>query len=87
MRRPPSRRLCESQPVDISVIGLGLIGGSLLRRLAAAGYQVCGFDADPATRATARAAAAQVPAGARWQVGDTLPDAVTGTGPVVLAVP
>ncbi|HEY0701046.1 MAG TPA: prephenate dehydrogenase/arogenate dehydrogenase family protein [Micromonospora sp.] len=73
--------------MDISVIGLGLIGGSLLRRLAAAGQQVCGFDADPATRAAARTAAARVPAGARWRVADTLPDAVTGNGPVVLAVP
>jgi prephenate dehydrogenase len=42
--------------VDVAVIGLGLIGGSLLQALAARGHRVVGFDADPATRANARTA-------------------------------
>jgi prephenate dehydrogenase len=73
--------------VDIAVIGLGLIGGSLLRALAAAGHRVWGYDTDPATRATARTAAAQAPARARWQVTGALPDTVAGAGLVVVAVP
>jgi prephenate dehydrogenase len=73
--------------VDIAVIGLGLIGGSLLRALAAAGHRVWGYDTDPATRATARTAAAQAPGRARWQVSGALPDAVTGAELVVVAVP
>jgi prephenate dehydrogenase len=39
-----------------AVVGLGLIGGSVLRALAGAGLTVRGYDADPATRAAARAA-------------------------------
>jgi prephenate dehydrogenase len=62
--------------VDVAVIGLGLIGGSLLRALSAAGHRVFGYDADPATRATARTAAAQAPAAERWQVLSTVADAV-----------
>jgi prephenate dehydrogenase len=73
--------------VDIAVIGLGLIGGSLLRALAAGGHRVWGYDADPATRATARTAAAQAPAHARWQVTGALPDAVAGAELAVVAVP
>jgi prephenate dehydrogenase len=73
--------------VDIAVIGLGLIGGSLLRALAAAGHRLCGYDADPATRATARTAAAQAPAHARWQVAGGLADAVAGAELAVVAVP
>jgi prephenate dehydrogenase len=73
--------------VDVAVIGLGLIGGSLLRALAAAGHRLWGYDADPATRATARTAAAQAPAGARWQVTGGLADAVANTELAVVAVP
>ncbi len=73
--------------VDVAVIGLGLIGGSLLRALAAAGHRVVGFDADPATRATARTAAARAEAGARWQVAGTIRDAVAQAHLVVSAVP
>jgi prephenate dehydrogenase len=75
--------------VDIAVIGLGLIGGSLLRALAAAGHRVVGYDADPATRATARTAAAKAPANARWQVPGSVADAVRrpgGSGPDLVAV-
>ncbi|BCY15389.1 prephenate dehydrogenase/arogenate dehydrogenase family protein [Actinoplanes sp. L3-i22] len=63
----------------IAVIGLGLIGGSLLRALAAAGHEVSGFDADAATRELARAAGHRVP--------DSAPEAVDGTEVVALAVP
>lgn len=40
----------------VTVIGLGLIGGSVLRAAARAGHDCRGFDHDPATRAAARAA-------------------------------
>jgi prephenate dehydrogenase len=73
--------------VDIAVIGLGLIGGSVLRAFAARGDRVLGYDADPATRATARTAAAQAPANARWQVAPTLADAVRSVDLAVVAVP
>jgi len=73
--------------VDIAVIGLGLIGGSLLRALAARGHRVLAYDIDPATRATARTAAARAPAGARWQVTSSVRDAAAGSELTVLAVP
>lgn len=73
--------------MDIAVIGLGLIGGSLLRALAGAGHRVLGYDADPATRATARTAAAQAPPAGRWQVTATVRDAVARADLVVVAVP
>lgn len=66
--------------MDIAVVGLGLIGGSLLRWLAGAGHSVYGYDTDPATRATARTAAAQAPAGHRWQVPGSLADTVHRRG-------
>ncbi|MDI6103135.1 prephenate dehydrogenase/arogenate dehydrogenase family protein [Actinoplanes sp. NEAU-A12] len=62
-----------------AVIGLGLIGGSLLRALAAAGHDVVGFDADPATREQARAAG--------FQVADSVPQAVGDSAVTALAVP
>ena len=70
-----------------AVVGLGLIGGSLLRALAGAGHAVLGYDADPATRAMARTAAAKAPSGRRWQVAGTVRDAIAGADLVVLAVP
>lgn len=80
--------VCDSAAVDIAVIGLGLIGGSALRALAAAGHRVYGYDADPATRATARTAAAQAEAGSRWQVASSVAAAVqSGADLVVVAVP
>lgn len=71
--------------VKIAVVGLGLIGGSAVRALAAAGHQVTGHDADPATRAVARTAAAL--AEARWQVAGTISEAVVAADVVVVAVP
>jgi prephenate dehydrogenase len=73
--------------VNLAVIGLGLIGGSVLRALAASGHRVLGFDADPGTRATARTAAALAPAGLRWQLTSTIRDAVSSAELVVVAVP
>ncbi|MFY1634770.1 prephenate dehydrogenase [Solwaraspora sp. WMMB335] len=73
--------------MDVAVIGLGLIGGSALRAFAAAGHRVFGYDADPATRATARTAAAQAPGTARWQVVSTVRDAIDSADLVVVAVP
>ncbi|MEU4239016.1 prephenate dehydrogenase/arogenate dehydrogenase family protein [Actinoplanes sp. NPDC026619] len=58
----------------MAVIGLGLIGGSLLKALAAAGHEVTGYDADPGTRELAGAAG-------------SIAEAVTGAELVVLAVP
>jgi prephenate dehydrogenase len=69
------------------MIGLGLIGGSLLKALAAGGHTVWGFDADPATRGTARTAAAQAPPGARWRVVGDVGDAVVDAELAVIAVP
>jgi prephenate dehydrogenase len=73
--------------VNVAVLGLGLIGGSVLQALAAGGHQVVGFDADPATRATARTAAARARTGTRWEVAGTIRDALAGTDLCVLAVP
>ncbi len=69
------------------MIGMGLIGGSMVRALAAAGHRVLGYDADPAVRATARTAAARVPSTARWQVTANVRDAVAPASLVVVAVP
>jgi prephenate dehydrogenase len=73
--------------VNVAVIGMGLIGGSLLRALAAAGHWVAGYDLDPSTRAMARTGAAQAPASARWQVTASIADAVTNADLVVIATP
>jgi prephenate dehydrogenase len=73
--------------VNVAVIGLGLIGGSVLQALAARGHRTIGFDADPATRATARTAAARARSGARWEVAGTVRDAIGPAELVVLAVP
>jgi prephenate dehydrogenase len=59
----------------------------VLRAFAASGHRVLGFDADPATRATARTAAARAPSGTRWQVTQTARDAIGPAELVVLAVP
>jgi prephenate dehydrogenase len=73
--------------VDIAVIGLGLIGGSVLRAFAAAGHRLLGYDADPTTRAVARTAAAQAPAGQRWQITSSIVDAASAAELTVVAVP
>ncbi|MBB2945630.1 prephenate dehydrogenase [Actinoplanes lutulentus] len=63
----------------IAVAGLGLIGGSLLRALDAAGHEVVGFDADPATRDAARAAG--------FPVAESLAEAASGSELTALGVP
>jgi prephenate dehydrogenase len=73
--------------VDIAVIGLGLIGGSLAQALARAGHDVLAFDTDPGTRATARTAATQDRGAGRWDVVASLPAALAYRDLVVLAVP
>jgi prephenate dehydrogenase len=65
--------------VRIAVIGLGLIGGSLLRALAAAGHDVVGFDADPETRVLARKAG--------FRVAGSVRETVAGSQVAALAVP
>ncbi|WP_045747218.1 prephenate dehydrogenase [Actinoplanes rectilineatus] len=62
-----------------AVIGLGLIGGSLLRASAAAGHETTGFDVDPATREAARAAG--------HRVAETVGAAVEGADVTVVGVP
>lgn len=66
-------------PDRVAVVGLGLIGGSLLRALHAAGHEVVGCDVDPATRAAAREAGFKVAASGS--------DAVATADLVILAMP
>ena len=73
--------------MNVAVIGIGLIGGSLLRALAMAGHWAIGYDLDPSTRAMARTGAAQAPRDARWQVAATIADAVGPADLVVIATP
>jgi len=78
--------VCESSGVDVAVIGLGLMGGSLLQALAAAGHRVTGFDADPDTRGAARAAGFAVADSARQAAGGAELVAVAVPLPVLPAV-
>jgi prephenate dehydrogenase len=89
--------------VNVAVIGLGLIGGSLVRALAAHGHRVIGYDQGAGTREEARALAKAVTAprvadpSARpvsgsasaegWTVADSLTEAVAEAEVAVLAVP
>jgi prephenate dehydrogenase len=73
--------------VNIAVIGMGLIGGSLMRALAAAGHWVIGYDLDPSTRGMAKTGAAQAPSHSRWQVSASVGDAVANADLVVVATP
>jgi prephenate dehydrogenase len=63
----------------IAVLGLGLIGGSILQALSLGGYQVTGYDPNPNEAAVARAAGYQLAAEAA--------EAVTGADLIVLAMP
>jgi prephenate dehydrogenase len=73
--------------VNVAVVGMGLIGGSLLRALAASGHWVVGYDLDPSTRAMARTGAVQAPKDSRWQVAPSVRDAVASAELVVIATP
>ncbi len=68
-----------SAGAGLGVVGLGLMGGSLLRRLAADGVPAAGWDADPATRAAATDAG--------LAVAPSLAGLVAGSGTVFVAVP
>lgn len=61
------------------MLGLGLIGGSVLQALARGGYRVVGYDPDRDEAALAR--------GSGYQVAATAAEAVTGADLVVLAMP
>ncbi len=65
----------------VTIVGLGLIGGSVLRATTRAGLSARGYDADPATRDQAREG------DPGWHVADQLSEAVAGTDLVLLAVP
>lgn len=65
--------------LTVAVLGLGLIGGSLLRALGAAGVPTIGYDAAPATRTDAAAA--------RCEVAESVAQAAARAEVVVLAVP
>ena len=65
----------------VTVVGLGLVGGSLARALARAGYRVTGVDAGAATRRAARRSGACVLVTSRLQ------DALLEAELVVLAAP
>lgn len=65
-------------PSRVAILGLGLIGGSLLRRLVAERVPVVGYDADPVVRTAA---------GATYPVGDSVAEAVRDADVVVSAVP
>lgn len=67
-------------PFDrIAVLGLGLIGGSLLQALARGGYRVVGYDPSPDEAGAAR--------GVGYDVAASAAQAVTGADLVVLAMP
>ncbi len=63
----------------IAVLGLGLIGGSIMQALARGGYQVSGYDPDPVEAAAAR--------GTGYTVAASAAEAVADADLVVLAMP
>jgi prephenate dehydrogenase len=63
----------------IAVLGLGLIGGSIVQALAHGGYRVTGYDPDPVEAAAAR--------GCGYRVAGSAARAVAGADLVVLAMP
>ena len=67
-------------PLDrVAVLGLGLIGGSLMRALRAAGHDCVGYDVNPVTTSEAAVDG--------YDVSDSVIAAVTGADLVVLAMP
>ncbi|MGH3738592.1 MAG: prephenate dehydrogenase/arogenate dehydrogenase family protein, partial [Micromonosporaceae bacterium] len=72
--------MCQGVGVQtVAVLGLGLIGGSLLRALTAAGVPTIGYDAAPTTRTEAAAAG--------HPIADSVAEAVASAQLTVLAVP
>ena len=67
-------------PLDrVAVLGLGLIGGSLMRALRAAGHDCVGFDVDPVVASEAAVDG--------YEVTTSVTAAVTGSDLIVLAMP
>lgn len=71
--------------MNVAVIGLGLIGGSLLRALTAHGHHVAGYDLGRQTREAARERAQAAEGG--WRVAESIAEAAAGAEVIVLAVP
>lgn len=69
----------STPPPPVAVVGLGLLGGALARRLAGQGTDVSGFDVDPACRERLRSAGIGV--------RETLVAAVRDAKFVVLSLP
>jgi prephenate dehydrogenase len=67
--------------LDVTVVGLGLVGGSLARALTAAGHRVRGVDRQPVLRQARRAAAVETTA-ARLDVAAATDLVVLATPPV-----
>jgi prephenate dehydrogenase len=63
----------------IAVLGLGLIGGSVLQALARGGYRVVGYDPNPSEAGAAR--------GAGYELSGSAAEAVTDADLIVLAMP
>jgi prephenate dehydrogenase len=63
----------------IAVLGLGLIGGSVLRALDSGGFPVVGYDPDPGESGAAR--------GSGFELAPSAAEAVRGADLVVLAMP
>jgi putative dehydrogenase len=70
---------------QIGVIGLGIMGGSIARNLAAAGWQVIGFDIDAARCAEAKAAGVEIAEGAAALAARTVNILVSLPKPEALA--
>jgi 3-hydroxyisobutyrate dehydrogenase-like beta-hydroxyacid dehydrogenase len=71
---------------QIGVIGLGIMGGSIAKNLAAAGWQVIGFDIDAARCAEAKAAGVEIAEGAAALAARTANILVSLPKPEALAV-
>ncbi|MGH3429133.1 MAG: prephenate dehydrogenase [Mycobacteriales bacterium] len=70
----------------IAIVGMGLIGGSIWKRLTDMGYPVRGYDINPQTRAAAREIAAATSNRHADRILNTIPAAVVGADLVIIAV-
>ena len=66
-------------PETVGLVGLGLVGSALIQRLTAAGYEVLGWDVDPAARDRAAALGARI--------ADGLTNVGAGARVVLLSLP
>jgi prephenate dehydrogenase len=67
------------KPFSVGVLGLGLIGGSILKRLTAQGVQVAGWDPDAKARLLAKQAGCSV--------SKNVQDLIQGRSLIVLSCP